>query len=380
MGTKTITGAELFAVGTWNGITFTGADLDMIVSSFDTLGLSGRVPLKLGHEGPDARIDPETGFNKDPLDQLALGWVTRVYRDGDKLVSDWEVPDVVARLMSDGFLNHVSVEMLKNVQAGTRIIPWVLDAVALLGSDQPAVGILRDLKSLTAMARSANEFSHGGLATFARDDSKITYNFGDKSDMSDNASVTALAEKMGLMQVQLNDLAAENSRLKGENTTLKGTAVKLSSLEETVKQNSIKAHRGSIESSLEALVKSQEILPAVREKFIRVYKVADDDFVMDVTLEDVTSFAKNNANPHKKRETKKIVALSRATDDVPADTPADSEVVMRVEAQLRSEGKSAWTSEEFQNATVRLFRSNADLGERYKHSVNVAIDHPSARQ
>jgi hypothetical protein len=39
--------------------------------------------------------------------------------------------------------------LLKDVQADTRKIPWVLDAVALLGATQPAIGILRSLQRQT---------------------------------------------------------------------------------------------------------------------------------------------------------------------------------------------------------------------------------------
>ncbi len=67
---KILRSAELFAVGSWNGVQFTAADIDSIVSSFEALSLAGRVPLKLSHEGPDPR---------DALEhKYALGWVRRV--------------------------------------------------------------------------------------------------------------------------------------------------------------------------------------------------------------------------------------------------------------------------------------------------------------
>ena len=56
-------GAEIFDVGTHNGRTFVD-DLTGIERSFDALGLSGRIPLKLGHDGDDAarwRAGPRLG-------------------------------------------------------------------------------------------------------------------------------------------------------------------------------------------------------------------------------------------------------------------------------------------------------------------------------
>jgi hypothetical protein len=125
---------EVFSSGEWNGTKFTDADLDAMVSSFDAMGLAGRVPLKFGHDSPK------------PDGQPALGWVSRVWRDGSKLLADFSnVSEGVLGLIRDKAYKFVSVELLKNVRAGTRSVPWVLDAVALLGADQPAIGILKEL-------------------------------------------------------------------------------------------------------------------------------------------------------------------------------------------------------------------------------------------
>lgn len=141
-----IKGAEIFDAGTWNGLTFTQADVESIVTSFNALNLGGRIPLKFGHRGKDAREDDT---------QPALGWVSRVYREGTKLLADFvDVPSQVYQAIKSGLYKFVSVELLKDVQAGTRLIPWTLDAVALLGATAPAVGTLADLQSLT-MARRA---------------------------------------------------------------------------------------------------------------------------------------------------------------------------------------------------------------------------------
>jgi hypothetical protein len=156
VSTTILKGAEIFAEGTHNGITFTGDDIAKIVSSFETLGLSDRVPLKLSHDGPDARTSMESKY--------ALGWVKRVWRDGSKLLADLEIPQKVADAIKNGYLRFVSVELLKGVQAGTRRIPWTLDAVALLGNEQPAVGDLLGLQAL--MTRTPLQFE--SRTTFSR--------------------------------------------------------------------------------------------------------------------------------------------------------------------------------------------------------------------
>ena len=151
-------GAEIFQSGEWNARTFTEADLDGIVSSFEALGLSGRIPLKFGHNGTDARDGAP-----------ALGWVSRVWREGQKLLADFTgIPRVVYDAIKAGLYKFVSVELLRDVQAGTRLIPWTLDAAALLGATPPAVGTLRDLQSLTMARRPALRFAE--RLTFSRED------------------------------------------------------------------------------------------------------------------------------------------------------------------------------------------------------------------
>lgn len=153
-------GAEIFATGRHNGIDITEAQLDGIEKSFDALDLGGRIPLKFGHEGDDARDGAP-----------ALGWVERVYREGHKLLADFtDIPKAVYDAIKAGLYKFVSVELLRDVKAGTREIPYVLDAVALLGATPPAVGTLRDLQSLTM--RRGPPLQFGARLSFSRDDTE----------------------------------------------------------------------------------------------------------------------------------------------------------------------------------------------------------------
>lgn len=371
MVTHVMTGVEIFSEGTWNGRTFGPADLDSMESSFTTLGLSGRIPLKLGHEGPDDReLDEDS-----PLRQFALGWVKKVYREGKKLLCDWEIPEQVHKWIDSGMLRHVSVELLPNVQAGTRVIPWVLDAVALLGSDQPAVGILKDLKE--SMARRATHSSHGERVNFSRV-GVINNLSGDNEDMSD--AVKELADQLAALRVEMSRKDDRIAALEKVSTKQRETEGQLTALQQQVQKDKVLAHRASLVDRLEAAVKAEDIQPKVRANFITVYGVEDDDQVLKVTTEQVEDFIKANPNPFKKRETKKVVSLSKADGDLPAGTPADQELVLRVEARLRERDIYQPTADDIQRETLALFRANPELGERYKASVNVAINHPHAQR
>lgn len=157
--------AEIFATGLWPSsppINLGESDLDSIVASFEALSLSGRVPLKLGHKGKDTRYDDGAP---------ALGWIDRIWREGDRLLADIkDIPKVVYDGIKNGLYKFVSVELLKDVKADTRRIPWVLDAVALLGATQPAVGILKDLQSLTMARRPQLQFAERLTFSRAADD------------------------------------------------------------------------------------------------------------------------------------------------------------------------------------------------------------------
>lgn len=369
--TKYIKGAEIFAEGEWNNIQFSSGDLDSIVSSFDALGLSGKVPLKLGHDGDDPR---------SPLAQLALGWVTRVYRQGKRLLADFSMPDKAHALVGDGFLRYVSVELLRDVKASTREIPWVLDAVALLGTDQPAVGILKDLQALT-MARVGDSFPHSGRAAFARAD--LNYVSMENLSMAeDNGNaIKELADQIATLRIDLNKAQASITAKDATITELKGVSAKFEVLKGDVAKDKRDLHRKSIVDFLEAAVKSDDIQPKIREAFTRAYGVDDDDQVMKITIEDAKNFVASNPNPFKKKKGEtKVVSLTRATDDVPAGTEVDDEIRMRAEAMLREQGKADPTDLDIQKATVSLFRSNPDLAQRYVAQVNQVINHPSVRQ
>jgi hypothetical protein len=255
-------GQEIFAEGTWNGLVFSESDVDDIIRSFDLLGLSGHIPLKMGHEGPDARDDPES--------QFALGWVKRVYREGKKLLADMEVPEKVANWIREGFLKFVSVELLRDVKADTREIPWVLDAVALLGSDQPAVGIL---KSLTLAKARSTALQFRARAVFTRDNVQPK---GAKPHMAGETDDVKKRE----------DAERERDAFKRQ----------LEDLQTKTHNDRVIAHRAKLMEAFETPIKDKKIIPAVREQFKRMYKVDTDD-VLSATVADAEVFMKAHPNP-----------------------------------------------------------------------------------
>ena len=165
MATETheIRNAEIFDVGTWrgmgtgaDGMSFTDEDLDAIARDFQRLKLRGRVPLKYGHT--------------DTPGQPALGWVSRVWRSGSKLMADFAgVPHQVYESIRKGFYKFVSVELLPDVQMEGQSFPFVLSAVALLGADRPAVSGLKSLQELLMARRTESFWAHRAPLQFSRE-------------------------------------------------------------------------------------------------------------------------------------------------------------------------------------------------------------------
>lgn len=292
---------EIFAAGEWNGIAFSEADLDAMVTSFEALGLAGRVPLKFGHDSPK------------PDGQPALGWVSRVWREGSKLLADFSsVPDRVLGLIRDKAYKFVSVELLKNVRAGTRNIPWVLDAVALLGADQPAVGIL---KELTMSARAGLRF-----------DARVAFTRG-----------IAIEEKQAMTDAEIAELRARLAAAEAE-------ALKFKNESETFKANAEKERRTSHINGLKALVEDAitafKADPNARELFKDRFGDTEDD-LMRATKEKVTAWLSTLPEPKAKPGGKKFTKQEKATEmSVQADTVGEAVSVIRHQVE-RDHGYTA---------------------------------------
>ncbi len=227
-------GAEIFAAGRWNGQTFDEDDLDNIVKSFEALGLSGRIPLKIGHNFEQPLTDG----------QPALGWVDRIWRDGKKLLANFrDVPRVVYDAIRAGRYKHVSIELLRDVQADTRTVPFVLDAVALLGADVPAVGSLKDLQSLTLSALRGRE--------------RLVFSQSFNSEADD----------------MTHALEQENARLRAQ------------------------LHQQTIDHAIETDVRARLVLPAAREQFRRLFRLDDVSNYQRVSVADWQAFARTQPRP-----------------------------------------------------------------------------------
>ena len=260
MTTATLKDAEIFQAGTWNGRAFTEADLDGIVSSFDALNLAGRVPLKTGHDGADARSGDGAP---------ALGWVESLRRVGNKLLATIKLTSAkLAEGIRSGAYRFCSVELLGGVKADTREIPWVLDAVALLGATQPAVGTLRDL------AQSLQPMSRSGSLVFA--------------------------ERLSFSTHQVSEAEA----LRAENAALMA-----------------RLRQQSVEGAIEMAIVSGQVAPAAREAFKRIHKLVTSADWVRTELADWQTFARTQPKGIQPRQPTSFAAGAGNGGGAAAETP-----------------------------------------------------------
>lgn len=243
MGT-TIERVEMFAPGTHNGIEFDVPDLDEMVRSFNENGLSGRLPVKLGHSAPDT----------DP----ARGWITKVWREGDRLLATLsDVPDEIVEGIRSGAWRHVSVELLRDVKnAAGRTYRWMLDGLALLGSARPAVEVLKPLhESMTREVTFAERF----------------------------AFVSALPSG--------DILRIENAQLRAQ------------------------LHRQQIDALIEGDVRARVVMASAREQFCRLFKLTDDASYARVAPGDWAAFRASAPRPPAQRPASFATEWSGAKPD-----------------------------------------------------------------
>lgn len=337
---------EIFAAGTWNGITFSDADLDGMVRAFDALGLAGRVPLKFGHDSAKPVKDGKP----------ALGWVQRVYREGRKLLADFSnVPDAVMTAIREKLYKHVSIELLQNVKAGTREIPWVPDAVALLGADQPAVGILKELEALTMSSRTALRF--GARVAFKRDFNQQT---GEQSTMTD-AEIAELRARLAAAESESAKFKSESELVKAERETERKAA-----------------HKAKLEGIVEAAIEKREAAPAARNLFKSL--TMNGETIMNFTAEQIVEWVKTCAPVDKPLKAKMTTEDGRVQKFI-ADTNAQAyELAVADEAKalgydpkeiLSDAGKAQRVFSRVQFTRPALYKAYvADPAGEYKDETN----------
>jgi hypothetical protein len=273
-------GREIFATGKWNGMEFTEADLDEIVENFARLGEIHHVPLKFGHNKEQPVTDG----------QPAIGWVSRIFRKGDKLYADFkDMPKSVFESIKNKLYRTVSVELLFDVDHDGNRYKHVLDAVALLGADHPAVNTLADLDALLA---SRTAFSGGQRLSFETSAGKFKHDKkpsnSEDSLMEDKLTKEFVAEAIETattaLRTDLERVTKERDELKVKDEQHEKDKADFAAKQRTEK---IGVARKQVTALLDRSVREQHMTPAMRDIYADQIGVSDDDRVLEIDLDKV---------------------------------------------------------------------------------------------
>jgi len=340
-------GRHIFKVGTWNGLTFTKKDLDDMVNNFATLRNVHHVPLKFGHNKKQPMTDG----------QPAIGWIDNVYRKGADLFADFsDVPKVVIDAINRKRYRTTSIEARKGAKLGKdEIKTWFLDAVSLLGADQPAVS---GLKSLADLSLARSTFEDSELVVFSE---AGNFNPLEKEDEMDKAELkAAMDEALSPLKDRIDTLEASEKALKDESAKDKATIAKLTADAEDQKKEddakAIKAKRESAAVILDGAVRQKSITPAQREIHEKTFGLKDDEKVLDVDLE-ILATVTGYVAP---KDDDKSTTFSQDGDDDVSNLPLDKRVEQATFAvQANQPGMS------YSAAQIVALRADPKLAQEY---------------
>ena len=237
---------EVFKVGKHRGSRTVNADgpmLDRIVSNFNSINkIEGYgVPVKLGHSSK--------------VGSPAYGWMSDLTRVGDTLVADFaDMDPAIVDAISKRRYNSVSVELYPRIEHGGKIFNDVLGGVALLGAEWPAVKGLKPL-SASMFAEVADEkLELTEEPTVANEATTFTQETHDALVL---AATTKQGEKHATeLKAATDATAVEKARADKAETELKAFRDA--------------ADKASIDALITAAEKSGKIVPANKDKMVKL--------------------------------------------------------------------------------------------------------------
>lgn len=333
---------EIFAVGKWNGMTFTLDDLKQMAQSFAALAQNQDVMLKLGHNDAQKMTDG----------QPALGWVSKVWVAGDKLMARFtDLPKIVHDAITKKLYKNVSVELDLDVQYKSNHHPYVLTGVALLGADVPAVNTLKDLTHY--LSRDA-AFSVGRKAVFSAIAGQSTT--GDRT-----MELAELTKQVAALTASVSTLTTENAAMKAEKLEMSAKVAKFEAdakaVEEATAKARVVAKRAEVVGILEEGVKTEAITPAQREQFSKLMRIDDDAALMAIDVKEVQALTANGKKKFSREQAK------QGDDKNKVDLTAAQRVVLEIK-ELRAANKDL----SFAAAQTLVFSRNKELAKEYVNS------------
>lgn len=336
---------EVFAVGRWNGISFDNADLNRIVEAFESLQDIHHPPLKFGHNDEQKMTDG----------QPAIGWVKKVWKDGEKLFAKFvDVPRIVYDAIQKRLYRHVSVELDKDVKHGGTEYPWVLSGVALLGADLPAVNTIGDLKKYMSRGDGRLEFTRRVYFSFNVEEE---HKMADRKEDDDD-----LREQNYNLRAEVRKLKEE---LEAQKSEYKKLSKKFEERDKEDKERRVAAKRKEIDAYCESAVNDGYMEPSDREAFKRSSLYDNDDLVIHADLD-----ALKVPYESKKTVRKEDRKFSKDSGNGAGSGEGGEGESAAKKAIRMARDRQATTKEPFGEAFSNILRNNEGLAREYQKEMN----------
>jgi hypothetical protein len=252
---------HIFSTGEWNGQKFNADDLDEMVIAFnETKDLWQPPGLKLGHD------EEQLFLQKEGLP--AAGWVSKIYRVGEKLYADLvDIPEKVYQLIENKAYRRVSIEQYRNVKFNDKMYKYMVGAVALLGAEMPGVMDLSDILSLYGFKDRPT------IKSITSDQSEVTtnlYSIANEEFHEEESSMTEAELKAQLEMERAKREAAEGEakKFKADADAEKARAEKAerekAEADKAVFAAQAKAKQAELESQVDSLISEKLITKGMR--------------------------------------------------------------------------------------------------------------------
>lgn len=270
--TYDIPGVDIFAAGEWNEDQYSISDIDEIVKAFDETKEKLRPYLKIGHGEEQALL------RSDELP--AAGYISRLYREGRKLIADFvKIPERIYEVIKRGLYTKKSAEIYKDIRIDGKTYPWALKAVALLGGETPAVHDLDDILALSNQTQTATVGTVSATVSVMSPEYNFSntefrrYIFEDlqlKNEEANPMPEEKLAQEDEQLKSQIKSLSEENKILKESQEKIEKSIEEIRSFSEEMKKENVKLKlekkESYIDSKLKQFVEAKKIVPAQTEK------------------------------------------------------------------------------------------------------------------
>lgn len=362
-----IRGVEIFATGKHNGDDYTEKDLDDMVDAFGKLDY--KPALKLGH------IKDKTG------EQPAYGWVEGLKRVGNKLVADFvDVHDKVAEAIRKRMFDRVSSEIYFNLKRGEKTFRRALKAVALLGSEVPAVAGLKPLSEMefeTGSFEAVKEFEatldipvQALLVSTVERMTQLIEAMKGKGETKENAMTKEELQAMEDLKSQVIKLEAQIKAFGADETTkreLTATKERLAALEAGRREDNVRQKVSALKvpafkAGIEALF--SYALAHDAEK-IKVHSKDKDgkDIAAEKTLVEIVEGFVESINAQAEKLFK---ALTSAGKIVREDGEQDEDPSKEVDKRAKKYMHDHPEVKSYEQATMAVLSADTELKQKYR--------------